>query len=161
MTRTMVRRVLAGSILLGCAACFRSPRPYFGPPADPGGAARFVGCYQVSEKDEGENASWFLSLDSIAPEVGRPGSGRGVPGSMWARTSNQGRYSSYWWMIPGGFQVYVGDSLHGWRVELFPRGDGLAGRTYDFNDVRPGFRATDVVARRVPCTREAAPTGES
>lgn len=70
---------------------------------------------------------------------------------MWARTSNQSLYSAYWRMIPGGIQLYVGDSLHGWRVDLFPRGDGLAGLDYSFSDTWRGFQAERVWAHRVPC----------
>lgn len=143
----------AAVLLLACTAC-RGPRPYLGPSIGTGGAGSFAGCYEASPpagRASDSNHPWSFVLDTITPEGGRPGSGERVPGAMWARTSNQGRYSSYWRMIPGGIQIYVGDSLHGWRVEFFPRGDQLVGRDYSFSDVWRGFQAERVSARRVPC----------
>lgn len=141
------------ALFLLCAACFPGPRPYAGPSVAGVAASQFVGCYDATLPARGsdEEWTWSFALDTAAPKAGGPGSGADVPGAMWARSSEQRSSSSYWRMIPGGFQLYVGDTLHGWRAEFFPRGGELIGRFYGFSDTDDGFHAERLRVRRVPC----------
>jgi hypothetical protein len=148
-----VRPTLAISTAFVLAACFRSPTPYHGP--TPGGAdlSPFVGCYEArfyKREDWRPDNRWSFQLDSAVSQSRLPGS-RSGPGVRHATTSNQRHDVPQWWVIPGGVQIHIGDSLHGRYIEFFPSGDSLVGRVYYYSDTRGGFDTERVSARRAAC----------
>lgn len=76
-----------------------------------------------------------------------------MTGARLARASVQDPIEGGWWRrIPGGFQMYFGDSLHGMYVDFLVRGDGLVGRAFSHSDTCFGrYLAETVSARGVPC----------
>lgn len=114
----------------------------------------FVGCCEVAFHEVREwrpDNRWRLRLHPEAAASNKPGGGRGLPARR-AAASIAGRDDPHWRLIPGGVQLYIGDSLHGVYFDFAPSADGLAGRTYYHLDTTIGFQVERVSARRVPCT---------
>ncbi|MBB4634268.1 hypothetical protein FHS01_000274 [Longimicrobium terrae] len=128
--------------------------PYEGPAPEGLDLSPFIGCHEArfyKRVDGRPDNRWSLQLDSAVSRSTRPGSRHG-PGVRHATTSNQRHDVAQWWGIPGGVQIHVGDSLHGYYVEFFPRADSLVGRAYYYSDTRGGFGTERVSAHRTSCS---------
>jgi hypothetical protein len=91
-----------------------------------------------------------MRLDSAVSLSTMPGARRG-PAVLRAFSPAQSSGNEQWWLTPTGFQIHVGDSLHGRYIEFAPRADSLVGRVFYYSDTRNGFDSEPVSAHRVSC----------
>jgi hypothetical protein len=152
--RGIVSRFVLLVVCGGLAGCFLlpSPHPYEGPSPEAADLRPFVGCYEVTSHATGRIAAeqWQLQLDSAVAMSRKPGGATGLPARR-ASASIQGVDDPHWRPIPGGIQLYIGDTLHGAYYEFTARGDSLVGRRYGHADTARGFGLRRLSARKVSC----------
>lgn len=146
-------RLASLPLLLVAAGCGSSPRPDEGPTPEGASPEPYVGCYEaVYLKPDRERIHdrWEFRLFAEVANSRKPGGGTALP-QRRATASVQGQDDPWWRVTATGFQMYMGDTLHGAYYDFRPAAAGFVGREFTAADTFEGFRSESMRARKVAC----------